>query len=248
LILRFEAENRYPLSPGNAFKGQSMKLLIGNRNYSSWSLRPWLVLAHFEIPFEDEVLQLSGEGWREKIAARSPTGKVPVLIDGELVVPETIAIVEYLADKFPQKAIWPRDIVDRALARAAAAEMHASFNALRSHAPMNLRASHPGKVPLDSVAKDLHRIEILWGGLLARSGGPFLFGAFTGADAMFAPLATRLRVYDLPVSDKVTGYVEAIYSLPAFQQWLSMAVKEPWVVDDDEIDVIQGRVARGTLA
>jgi glutathione S-transferase len=225
-----------------------MKLLIGNRNYSTWSLRPWLVLAHFEIPFEDEVLPLSGEGWRETIAARSPTAKVPVLIDGELVVPETTAIIEYLADKFPEKAIWPRDMADRARARAAAAEMHGGFPLLRSHAPMNLRASHHGKVPLDSVARDLHRVEVLWGELLARSGGPYLFGEFTAADAMFAPVATRLRVYDLPVSDQAGAYVEAIYSLPAFQQWLSMALKEPWVVDDDEIDVIQGRVARGTLA
>src|SRR5690606_25246780 len=124
----------------------------------------------------------------------------------------------------PEKGIWPRDVAARTRARAAAAEMHAGFSALRSHAPMNLRASHPGKVPLDSVAKDLHRIEVLWGDLLQRSGGPFLFGEFCAADAMFAPLATRLRVYDLPVSDKAAAYVEAIYSLPAFQQWLSMAV------------------------
>jgi len=225
-----------------------MKLLIGNRNYSSWSLRPWLVLAHFGIPFEDEVLQLSGEGWREAIAARSPTGKVPLLIDGDLLVPETIAIIEYLADRFPEKGIWPSNIQDRARARAAAAEMHAGFTALRSHAPMNLRASHPGKVPLDPIARDLHRMETLWGELLDRSGGPFLFGEFTAADAMYAPLATRLRVYDLPVSDQAAGYIDAIYSLPAFQEWLSMAVKEPWIVDDDEIDVIQGRVPRGTLA
>jgi glutathione S-transferase len=226
----------------------SMKLLIGNRNYSTWSLRPWLVLRHFEIPFRDEVLQLSGDGWREKIAAQSPTGKVPVLIDGDLVVPETIAIIEYLADSFSDKAIWPSDRADRARARAAAAEMHAGFTALRNHAPMNLRASHPGKVDLDAVRKDLQRVERLWGDLLVASGGPFLFGAFTAADAMFAPLATRLRTYDLPVSDTVGRYVEAIYSLPAFQEWLGMALQEPWIVDDDEIDVIQGRVAPGTLA
>ena len=225
-----------------------MKLLIGNRNYSTWSLRPWLVLAHFDIPFEDEVLMLSGEGWRETLAKRSPTGKVPVLIDGDLVVPETIAIIEYLADTFPDKAIWPADIRERAQARAASAEMHAGFAALRNHAPMNLRASHIGKVPVDSVARELHRLETLWGDLLAKSGGPFLFGDFTAADAMFAPLATRLRTYGLPVSDVVAGYVEAIYSLPAFQQWLGLALHEPWIVDDDEIDVIQGRVARGVLA
>jgi glutathione S-transferase len=225
-----------------------MKLLIGNRNYSTWSLRPWLVLAHFGIPFEDEVLMLSGDGRRETLAQRSPTGKVPVLIDGELVVPETIAIIEYLADKFTDKAIWPADIAQRAQARAASAEMHAGFTGLRSHAPMNLRASHIGKVATESVAKDLHRLEVLWGGLLAKSGGPFLFGEFTAADAMFAPVATRIRTYGLAVSDVAGAYVEAIYSLPAFQQWLGLALREPWIVDDDEIDVIQGRVARGVLA
>lgn len=225
-----------------------MKLLIGNRNYSTWSLRPWLVLKHFDIPFEDEVLQLSGPGWRETLAARSPTGKVPVLIDGDLMVPETLAIIEYLADAFPEKPIWPTDRRDRALARAAASEMHAGFSGLRNHAPMNLRASHPGKVDVETVRKDLQRVESLWGELLARSGGPYLFGAFTAADAMFAPLATRLRTYDLPVSDTARRYVEAIYALPAFQDWLAMALQEPWIVDDDEIDVIQGRVAPGTLA
>lgn len=225
-----------------------MKLLIGNRNYSTWSLRPWLVLKHFDILFEDEVLQLSGPGWRETLAARSPTGKVPVLIDGDLVVPETIAIIEYLADRFPEAGIWPRDIADRARARAAAAEMHAGFSALRTHAPMNLRASHPGRVDADLVSKDLRRVETLWGDLLGRSGGPYLFGAFTAADAMFAPLATRIRTYDLPVSDLAARYVEAIYALPAFQHWLGLALQEPWIVDDDEIDVIQGRVAPGTLA
>lgn len=225
-----------------------MKLLIGNRNYSTWSLRPWLVLKHFDIPFEDEVLQLSGEGWREVLAERSPTGKVPVLIDGNLVIPETIAIIEYLADSFPDKAIWPADRSERALARAAAAEMHSAFLQLRSHAPMNLRASHPGKVNCDAVARDLHRLETLWGERLAQSGGPFLFGAFTAADAMFAPVATRIRTYGLPVSDLLGGYVESIYSLPAFQEWLTLALREPWIVDDDEIDVIQGRVKPGMLA
>lgn len=225
-----------------------MKLLIGNRNYSTWSMRPWLVLAHFEIPFEDEVVQLSGDGWQRVLAERSPTGKVPVLLDGDLVVPETIAIIEYLADLFPEKPIWPSGIKQRAEARAASAEMHSSFLSLRSHAPMNLRASFPGRVNPDSVAKDLHRLETLLGGLLERSGGPFLFGAFTAADAMFAPVAARVRTYELPVSDVLMRYVEAIYGLPAFQQWRAEAIKEPWIVDDDEIDVIQGVARRGTLA
>lgn len=225
-----------------------MKLLIGNRNYSTWSLRPWLVLKHFDIPFEDEVLQLQGEGFRNVLAQRSPTGKVPVLQDGDLTVVETIAIIEYLADRFPDRPIWPADIGQRAEARAAAAEMHAGFSGLRSHAPMNLRASHPGRVNPDTVARDLRRLEALWGGLLAKSGGPFLFGAFTAADAMYAPVATRIRTYDLPVSDMAGEYVEAIYGLPAFQEWLALALKEPWIVDEDEIDVIQGRAKPGTLA
>ena len=225
-----------------------MKLLIGNRNYSTWSLRPWLVLKHFEIPFEDEVVQLSGEGFREYLATRSPTGKVPVLFDGDLVIPETIAIIEYLADLHPDKPIWPANIRQRAVARAAAAEMHSAFQSLRSHAPMNLRASHPGKVSIDSIVRDLHRLETLWGDLLATSGGPYLFGPFTAADAMFAPVATRIRTYSLPVSDMLGAYVEAIYSLPAFQEWLGLALHEPWIVDEDEIDVIQGRIKPGTLA
>jgi glutathione S-transferase len=219
-----------------------MKLIFANRNYSSWSLRPWLVLRHFEIPFEEEMALLNGEGWQENIRRKSPTGRVPVLVDGELVVPETIAIIEYLADRFPALPIWPRDLADRARARAASAEMHAGFSSLRNLAPMNLRASHPGRIPYEAVESDLRRLEALWGQLLARSGGPYLFGAFCAADAMFAPVATRIRTYDLPTSDTAAGYVEAIYALPAFQEWLVEALKEPWIVEKDEIDHIQGRV------
>ena len=220
-----------------------MKLIFGNRNYSSWSLRPWLVLRHFNIPFDEEMVMLSGEGWRETLRKKSPTGRVPVLVDGEVAIPETIAIIEYLHDKYPAKGIWPSNRVERALARAAAAEMHAGFGALRNAAPMNLRASHPGKVDLDVVAADLKRVERLWGDLLSRSGGPYLFGAFNGADAMFAPLATRIRTYDLPVTDMAAEYVDAIYALPAFQEWLAEARKEPWVVEDDEIEILIARKA-----
>nr|WP_254081942.1 glutathione S-transferase family protein [Devosia sp. WQ 349K1] len=222
--------------------------MIGNRNYSTWSLRPWLVLKHFDIAFEDEVLQLSGPNFRDVLAQHSPTGRVPLLIDGELLIPESIAIIEYLAETFPEHAIWPRDRAERALARAAAAEMHGGFSALRNRAPMNLRASHPGRVDADAVRSDLARLEALWGSLLQKSGGPYLFGAFSAADAMFAPVATRIRTYVLPVSDLAGRYVEAIYALPAFQAWRNLALQEPWIVDDDEIDVIQGRVAPGNLA
>ena len=217
-----------------------MKLLIGNRNYSSWSLRPWLVLKHFEFPFEDEVLQIGGPGYQDALRRRSPTGRVPVLIDGDMVLPETIAIIEYLADLHPNAGIWPADLRERALARAASAEMHGGFGAIRAAAPMNLRASHPNRVAADAVADDLARLGTLWGGLLERSGGPYLFGAFTAADAMFAPMASRIRTYALPVADMVGRYVEAIYALPAFQAWLGEALKEPWIIEAYEIDVIQG--------
>lgn len=222
-----------------------MKLIIANRNYSSWSLRAWLVLSHFDVAFEEELALLNGEGWRENLRHKSPTGKVPVLLDGDLVLPETIAIIEYLAERFPEKAIWPAEAASRALARAASAEMHAGFAMLRKAAPMNLRASHSGRVDYDDIANDLKRLEALWGDLLTRSGGPYLFGTFCAADAMFAPVASRIRTYALPVSDTAGSYVEAIYALPAFQTWLSEAVKEPWIVEDDEIDHIQAR-ASGT--
>ncbi|MDR3474594.1 MAG: glutathione S-transferase family protein [Devosia sp.] len=218
-----------------------MKLVIANKNYSSWSLRPWLVLTHFAIPFDEQQMLLSGEGGQDKIRAVSPTGRLPLLIDGDLAIPESLAIIEYAAEKFTDKPIWPTEARRRALARAAAAEMHAGFPGLRRHAPMNLRRSLPGRIAIDLVADDLRRMESLWGDLLERFGGPFLFGAFSAADAMFAPLASRLRTYELPASDTTRGYVDAIYALPAFQTWFAAARVEPWIVEDDEIDVIEER-------
>ncbi|MDB5562999.1 MAG: hypothetical protein JWN11_2417 [Hyphomicrobiales bacterium] len=224
-----------------------MKLLFANRNYSSWSLRPWLVLKHFDIPFEEELLTFHEPNYKDVFAVKSPTGKVPVLVDGELVIPETVAIIEYLAELFPEKGIWPQDRTLRAKARAASAEMHGGFIGLRNSAPMNLRASFPGRVPVDDVADDLKRLEALWGGMLEQSGGPYLCGAFSAVDAMFAPVATRIRTYVLPVSDVSAGYVEAIYALPAFQEWLAEAIKEPWIVERDEIDFIQAQSAQGKI-
>jgi glutathione S-transferase len=220
-----------------------VKLIFANRNYSSWSLRAWLVLRHFGIEFQEDLVLLSGDGWRDAIRAKSPSGRVPVLVDGDLVIPETLAIIEYLAESFPDKAIWPRGRADRALARAAASEMHAGFAAVRNAAPRNLRAAQPGKDDAELVADDLARIGALWAELLDRSGGPYLFGAFSAADAMYAPVATRIRTYELPASDHAQRYVEAIYALPAFQEWYGAAVAEPWTVEDDEIDVLRARAA-----
>jgi glutathione S-transferase len=216
-----------------------MKLFHGNLNYSSWSMRPWLVLTHFGIPFDSELVPLSGRGWRDNLREKSPTARVPVLVDGDVVLPETIAIIEYLAEQYPDRPIWPEDSKARALARAAAAEMHAGFAALRSAAPCNLRASKPGRVKPEVVAGDLRRIETLWGGLLDRFAGPYLTGnAFTAADAMFAPVAARIRTYELAVSDTAGRYVETMYATPAFQELLSRAIAEPYTVERDEIDVM----------
>jgi glutathione S-transferase len=220
-----------------------LRLLIGNKNYSTWSLRPWLVLRHFNISFEEELLRLDGEGWKQNLIDKTPTGRVPVLVDDDLQLPETIAIIEYVADTNPHKPIWPSDIRSRALARAAAAEMHAGFQKIRNAAPMNLRAHHPGRIDLSEVQSDLDRLEVLLVGLIERSGGPFLFDDFSAADAMFAPMATRLRTYMLPTSPALTGYIDAIYGLPAFVAWREQALLEPWVVEEDEIDFIQGKSA-----
>lgn len=220
-----------------------MKLIFANRNYSSWSLRAWLVLKHFGIQFDEEQVLLNGEGWQEKLRRKSPTGRVPVLVDGDVTIHETLAIIEYLNDKYPAKQVWPAGRIERAMARAVSAEMHGGFSALRDLAPINLRASHHGKVDFDLVAADLRRIEEIWGDLTSDSGGPFLFGKFSAADAMFAPVATRIRTYGLSVSEVAADYVETIYSLPAFQEWLAEAMKETWIVEQDEIDFIQGRAA-----
>lgn len=214
-----------------------MKILVGNKNYSTWSLRPWLVLEHFGFEFEEELLPLNGEGWKQVLVARTPTGTVPALLDGDLAIPETIAIIEYLADLRPDLAIWPKDISERAVARAMAAEMHAGFHALRNLAPMNLRADFPGRIDLDKVAANLHRLETSLGGALQKSGGPFLFGGFTAADAMYAPVAARIKIYHLPVSDTLQQWIEVIYALPAFQAWYADAMKETAIVPQDEIDM-----------
>ncbi len=218
-----------------------MKLLIGNKNYSSWSLRAWILLKHFNIDFEEELLLLSGEGWKENLIKKSPTGNVPVLIDGDLVIAESIAIIEYIADKFPSLPIWPENIKERALARSASAQMHAGFYKIRELAPMNLRKDFPNRVDIDAIKQELEQIEKLWGGFLAKSKGEFLFGDFCAVDAMFAPMATRLKTYHLPMSQIVAQYVENIHQLPAFIEWKNEALKEKWIVEMDEIDFIQGK-------
>lgn len=215
-----------------------LRLIIGNKNYSSWSLRPWLAMTALGIPFEEELVPLDAPDFKERIRARSPAGKVPVLLDGEAVVWESSAILEHLAERFPEKGVWPSDPVARAHARSLATEMHNGFGALRSVAPMNLwRPVEARSFPQEAL-QDVRRITRRWGEARARfgSGGDFLFGAFCAADAMYAPVATRLRTYAMEVDSVAAAYVEAIHAHPAFVAWKEAALKETGALAEDEVD------------
>ena len=219
-----------------------MQLYIGNKNYSSWSLRPWLLMTHFGIPFEEVKLRLSfteGSPFKDRLAAITPTGRVPVLVDDGFSVWESLAIVEYLAERFPDKGLWPADAQARAHARSICSEMHGGFSALRNHCPMNIEASLPevGARVLEAepeVRRDLARITQMWTSLLQQHGGPFLFGRFSVADAFFAPVCARVRCYALPLPEAASGYVERMFALPAMQAWVEAALAERDFLDFDE--------------
>ena len=219
-----------------------MQLYIGNKNYSSWSLRPWLLMTHAGIPFEEVKLRLSfaeGSEFKNALKKLAPTGKVPLLVDGGLVVWDTLAIAEYLAEKFPSKQLWPADRKARAHARSVCAEMHSGFGALRSHFPMNIEASlpHVGADVLRTqpeVVRDVERIVEMWTELLVQHGGPFLFGEFSVADAFYAPVVTRLRTYGVPVLEAVNGYMDRMLQLPAMQAWTRDALAEQDFLEFDE--------------
>ncbi len=214
-------------------------LIIGNKNYSSWSLRPWLALRHAGIPFDERLLLLFDENWKEAIAAVSPSGRVPVLQHGEHTIWETLAIIEYANELFPDAGFWPEDRDARATARAIANEMHAGFTALRNHMPMNLRRLDlKGKGRGPGVDEDIVRICEIWCDCRSRygAGGEFLFGAFCAADAMYAPIVTRLDTYGVDLDTTCAAYSRAVLTLPAFVEWRDAALQEPWIVPEDEID------------
>jgi len=217
----------------------TVQLVIGNKNYSSWSLRPWLLMRVKDIAFEEVLIPLYQTDSQQRLRSLGTSGKVPVLIDGALSIWDSLAITEYLAETFPEAGIWPRTTAARARARSISAEMHSGFNALRAQMPMNLRVSRPwaGRTP-ESLA-DISRITALWEDCLCRFGGgtePFLFGSFSAADAFFAPVVTRLTTYSVPLSPTCQQYVEAIQALPALQEWTAAAVAEPWRIAASEID------------
>jgi glutathione S-transferase len=216
----------------------SLTLVIGNKNYSSWSLRAWIVMRAAGIAFDEIFIPLAHPDTKERIKRHSPAGKVPVLIDGDAVVWESLAIMDHLAERFPKAGIWPRETRARAHARSVAAEIHAGFSALRGHCPMNLWRPVERRELTPQVEQEVARITEIWRGARQRhgQGGPFLFGAFTAADAMFAPVATRFRTYDVACDEVSRAYVEAIHELAAFKAWRGGAFKETLVISHDEVD------------
>jgi glutathione S-transferase len=209
-----------------------MHLALGNKLYSSWSLRAWLLLAAFDIAFEETVIAMYMPDTKEKMLAFGPTGKVPVLTDGDITVWESLAIVDYIAEKFPERAIWPRNAAARAHARSAASEMHAGFTGIRGVCPMNLTKRFAPKDRGEACAADVARLQELWADARRRfgEGGAFLYGEFCAADAMFAPVVTRLDTYQIPVSVETRAYMDAVLNHAAFLAWKQSAMQEPWTL------------------
>ncbi|MGB3878730.1 MAG: glutathione S-transferase family protein [Shinella zoogloeoides] len=210
-------------------------LYVGNKNYSSWSFRPWIAMAAADVPFTDRVIPFDFAAGNPEIRKVSPTGRVPLLQHGDVKVWESLAIIEYVAELFPDAGIWPSDRVARAEARAISMEMLSGFRALRNACPMNIRRT-PGSIDLaDGVTEDVARIETIWKDALARSGGPFLFGGFSAADAMYAPVVNRLEIYRLTRDEAILAYMARMKAHPAWQRWQAAALAEPWIVPEDEV-------------
>ena len=212
-----------------------LKLYVGNKNYSSWSMRPWVLLTQAGIAFEEVMIRFDSfaadSRFKATVNTLTPTGKVPVLVDGDLVVWDTLAIAEYVAEQFPEQQLWPQDKATRARARSVCAEMHAGFTHLRSHCPMNIEASLPAIGALlwrdqAGVRADVARLVAMWAALLADHCGPLLFGEFTVADAYFAPICTRLQTYALPLPPGVAAYVDRVCALPGVKAWIDAARAE----------------------
>ena len=210
------------------------RLVIGNKAYSSWSLRPWLLMKEAGLAFEEIRIPLYQDGHAAKIRQHTPTGRVPVLHVGAVTVWDTLAICEYLAERHPEKNLWPASVAARAQARAVSAEMHAGFAALRSNLWMNVRRNFPGAGITPEVARDIARIEALWGDCLSRYGGPFLFGAFGIADAMYAPVATRFKTYAVALGIDAQRYAERLLALPSMRTWYGDAAAETEVLPQFE--------------
>jgi glutathione S-transferase len=216
----------------------TLTLVIGNKNYSSWSMRPWLALRANNIPFEEVFISLyTGAADKGRILNFSRSGKVPILIDGDLAVWDSLAIIEYLAERFPEKRLWPEHPADRAHARAISAEMHSGFAALRNECGMNLHLPVRAIELSDDARANVARIEDIWSECRARYGqsGPFLFGSFGAADAMFAPVVHRFRTYAIAVSKETQAYMDTMIALPAFAEWTKAGLAETIVIEKFEV-------------
>jgi glutathione S-transferase len=215
----------------------TLKLVIGNKNYSSWSMRPWLALRANNIAFEEVFLPPStGEADKQRILDVTPSGKVPALVDGDMTVWDSLAIIEYAAERFPEARLWPEDRAARAHARSISAEMHSGFVALRSECGMNLHRP-VGAIALSADARaNIARIQEIWIECRARYGksGPFLFGAFSGADAMFAPVVHRFRTFAIELAPVAADYMQTMMALPAFQEWTKAGLAETIVIEKFE--------------
>ncbi len=214
-----------------------LTLIVGNKNYSSWSLRAWLALKYTGAPFQEIRLPLGTPEFRATLARYSPAGKVPALVHGAVRVWDSLAICEYLAEAFPAAKLWPADTGARALARAICAEMHAGFPALRQNMPMNLRRAIPGRALAADTGADIARVSAIWNDCRRRYGaaGPLLFGRFTIADAMYAPVALRFVTYRVPLDPVAQAYVDAVCALPATQEWIAAARAEAETLPQFEV-------------
>ena len=212
----------------------TLKLVIGNKNYSSWSLRPWLALRAGNIVFEEVFIPLyTGDADKKRILAFTGSGKVPALIDGDITVWDSLAIIEYAAERFPESRLWPEDRASRAHARSISAEMHSGFAALRSECGMNLHRPVKAVTLSEAARADVARVQQIWIECRERhaTSGPFLFGAFSGADAMFAPVVHRFRTYAIEVAPLARDYMNAMMALPAFQEWTRAGLAETIVIE-----------------
>jgi len=220
-----------------------LTLYIGNKNYSSWSMRPWVLLKQAGIPFEEVMVRFDSFGtesnFKNVVLPVNPAGRVPVLVDDGFAVWDTLAIAEYVAEKFPDKSLWPQDTRARARARSVCAEMHSGFSALRGKCPMNIEAALPQVGAIvwrdqPDVRADVQRIVAMWTALLDEFRGPMLFGEFSVADAYFAPVCFRLKNYSLPVPGQITDYIRRVCALPSVKAWVDEALAEKTFVDFDE--------------
>jgi glutathione S-transferase len=217
----------------------ALTLVIGNKNYSSWSMRPWLALKACNIAFDEVSVPLyTGDTYKQRILKFSRSGKVPVLVDGDVTIWDSLAIIEYAAERFPQARLWPEDVASRAHARSVSAEMHSGFMALRNECGMNLHRPVDAKVLSADARADVARIQESWLECRVRYGkrGPYLFGAFSAADAMYAPVVHRFRTYAIDVKPVVRDYMKTMIALPAFQEWTRAGLAETLVIEKFEVE------------